>query len=111
MTEMLVTSDIEEAQRAYNRRIMEKRAATGCYDEDGLCKVTTYEEGPILLSLRFVDDSSIHVLREGGVLTSRTCEKSFVVPLDIAGKWYENGGAKWLNAKIKELKEKGVVTC
>ena len=111
MTEMLVTSEIEEAQRAYNRRVMEKRAETGCYDEDGLCDAVEYEKGKVVLFLDFVDDSSIHVLRDGRISISIPDEDAFIVPLDMAMKWYENGGEKWLAAKMKELKKKGVVTC
>ena len=109
MTEMLFASEIEEAQRAYNRRIMEERARTGCYDENGLYKVTSYKEGDVFLYLEFVDDSSIYVLRDGRIQTSRPSEGLYVTPLNMAGKWYDNGGEAWLDAKIKELKE--VVTC
>ena len=96
--------DEAEAQRAYERRIMERRVETGCYTEAGLYAVIAYETGEVVLYLRFVDDSSIFVTKSGHVSIGAKVEKCGVTPLFLSRKWFNGDGEAWLSAKINALR-------
>ena len=97
--------DEGEFQRDYERRIMEMRTVTGCFSDDGLYDVTIFETGPIILSLSFVDESCVYVKKDREIRFGFRAEKYSVTPIEMAQKWFDNGGKKWLTDKIRELSE------
>jgi len=95
----------KEARLEYEQRIADKRAATGCYREDGLYQMDIYKMGFFVLCLDFVDDSSITVTHNGMIGWSANVENWGGTPRNMAEKWLNNGGREWIAEKYSELRE------
>lgn len=94
-------AEAEEARRAFNRRVMEKRVEVDCYAEDGLYEFRVFRQPDplppgsvrLLADFRFVDDSSIHLDSNGGVSSGHVPHMGQPFPT-MARRWIDTPEGK-----------------